>query len=179
MGQLVPQGTFGLAGERGEARVEFHEVFPREGPTGGAPQPGIPAHAHALGQPDGRRVPEQGHGAGGEQRVGGSGGGRHDARLTTVGGRGEREKLLADRELGAARFVEVAADPDLTNTETLTADTFTLQAMQELPDTVKRYAQGDKAAFGALKERAQQLAAGQASEAQVSDSLARKLGDGL
>lgn len=73
----------------------------------------------------------------------------------------------------------MASDSDPTNAETITADKFTLQAMQELPDAVKRYAQGDKAAFGALKERAQQLAAGQASEAQVSDSLARKLGDGL
>lgn len=68
---------------------------------------------------------------------------------------------------------------DHTASETVTAETFVVQALEELPDAVQRYASGDKSAFSSLKEKAIQLAAGQVGEEEINTALASKFGDGL
>ena len=69
--------------------------------------------------------------------------------------------------------------PDPTENRTVSAEALVVQAMQEVPDAVQRYAQGDASAFAQVQTRAEELAGGQVSAADLRNALASKFGDGL
>ena len=79
------------------------------------------------------------------------------------------------------RFPSVpdSLSPDPTENKTVSAEAIVVQAMQEVPDAVQRYAQGDAAAFSQVQTRAEELARGEVSEADLKNALASKFGDGI
>ena len=71
----------------------------------------------------------------------------------------------------------LSSDP--TENKTVSAESVVVQAMQEVPDAVQRYAQGDNSAFAQVQTRAEEIAQGQVSEAELRNALSSKFGDGL
>lgn len=68
--------------------------------------------------------------------------------------------------------------PDPTENKTVSAESVVVQAMQEVPDAVERHVRGDASAFAQVQERAEEIARGEVSEADLRNALASKFGDG-
>ncbi len=63
--------------------------------------------------------------------------------------------------------------------ETVTADAFAVQAIEENEATAKQYASGDLAALEILRQKARALAGGRVPDDRLSEALMRKLGPGI
>jgi Asp-tRNA(Asn)/Glu-tRNA(Gln) amidotransferase B subunit len=66
--------------------------------------------------------------------------------------------------------------PPESESDTLTAEALAVQVIEENPDAAKKYAGGDLAALGVLREKAVALAAGRINEKELENTLMRKLG---
>ena len=70
----------------------------------------------------------------------------------------------------------LSSDP--TENKTVSAESVVGQAMQEVSDAVERHVRGDASAFAQVQERAEEIAKGEVSEADLRNALASKFGDG-